>query len=125
MRHVFKLGEEESHTLQEIGNSIVSWSLELGKLQLRIETTKSHLFGNYEARQELMRKAVQKAGFDLSKVGNISMGQEGQVMVEMLGPQEEDPSGKPPGSTVDGVQTGPAGNTPPETSSSEESPPAS
>jgi len=103
MHHVFKLNEEDYGTVQKIDNSITSWSLELGRLELRLETAKAQLFGNYEARQSLLRKAVEEAGFDLNKVEDIKTGQGGQVLVIMADLQKQ-PSDGP---SVDGVQTGP------------------
>ena len=108
MRHIFKLSEEDLGTVSQLDHSITSWSLELGKIELRLETAKSQLFGNYEARQNLLRKVVKDAGFDLEKIEDIKVGQGGQVLIVMADPQKDSPAGKPPGSTVDGVQTGPS-----------------
>jgi hypothetical protein len=125
MQHVFKLGDEDRGTVQQIDTSITSWSLELGRLELRLETVKAQLFGNYEARQNLLRKAVDGAGFDLKRVEDIRVGQAGQVLVVMIdhdGQSSDDPDGP----TVDGVQTGPGAeppDAPPEGSGAE--PPAS
>ncbi len=111
MNHVFKLDEEQFTTVQRIDKSITSWSLELGRLELQLETIKAQLFGNYEARQSLLKTAAKNAGFDLKKVDDIRIGQGGQVMVVMVDPQKESPSEKPPGTTVDGLQTASPGDT--------------
>jgi hypothetical protein len=124
MQHVFKLGDEDRGTVQQIDTSITSWSLELGRLELRLETVKAQLFGNYEARQNLLRKVVEDAGFDLKRVEDIRVGQAGQVLVVMSA--DGQPFGGPDGPTVDGVQTGPGAeppDAPPEGSGAE--PPAS
>ncbi|KKK71949.1 hypothetical protein LCGC14_2908810, partial [marine sediment metagenome] len=68
MNHVFKLDEEQFTTVQRIDKSITSWSLELGRLELQLETIKAQLFGNYKARQSLLKTAAKNAGFDLKKV---------------------------------------------------------
>jgi hypothetical protein len=125
MHHVFKLDEEDFTTIGQIDQSIANWSLELGKIELRLETAKSQLFGNYEARQNLLRRVVKDAGFDLEKVEDIKVGQGGQILVVMTDPQKEPPAGKPSGSTVDGVQTGPSEEGSPPVEPEEQSPPAS
>ena len=123
MNHVFKLEEEEYRSVQELDHSIGSWSLQLGKVELQLETIKAQLFGNYEARQNLLKRVVKDAGFDLSKVDDIKIGQGGQVMVIMADPQKEAPPGRPAGTMVNGVQTGPPGNPPEKEGPSEPDPP--
>lgn len=92
MRHSFKLEEESFAQFRQVERSIQYWSVEMGKLQLQLDAAKSHLLGMYEARDGLLKKAVEDAGFNASKIDDVQVGQGGQILVVMSDPEPDGPA---------------------------------
>lgn len=117
MRHTFKLEEEIFKKLTEVDQSITMWSLDLGKIELQADAAKEQLRGLYGVRQQVLRKVVGDAGFDLGKVQDIKIGKGGQLMV-LMDPAPENP---PP----EGAPQPDSGDPPPPPGGVPNSPPAS
>lgn len=97
-----QLEQDDIKKVQSIEQSVVHYSIELGRIAVEEQKIKNTLVGLGEARYKLMESVLKSNGLDLAKVAGVQVNPKGQVQVEIndqpqpgpegpIGPPEPDP----------------------------------
>ena len=90
-----KLEQEELQKLVTMDASIRQWESQLGQARYRVEICERNLFGQYEGRRSMLNGFLQRLGVDPSRVEDIRVGAQGQLLVVLADPPPE-PEEAPP-----------------------------
>lgn len=80
---IFALPDDQRRHFSEIDQSILRWSVELGKAVLQVDSMKRTISDLYEARLKQMNAAIVSAGIDPADAAAAKIDGEGKLIVEL------------------------------------------
>lgn len=82
-KKTFSIAPEQAKYFSDLDNSILKWSVDLGKAELQADSVRETLKSLYQSRQKQVIAALTGLGLNPSAVAAVQVGVDGTLSVEM------------------------------------------